>query len=56
MNALEIFTRQPNSESGLSMAIQQVVDSCVAQLKSSNKKEINDTIVSELQEVKSMLD
>lgn len=52
INALELFTR----EDGLSKAIRNLVQDCIARQKQQMTSEINDTIVSELAEVKEMLD
>ena len=52
INALELFTR----EFGLSKTITNLVNECVARQKQQMTSQINDTIVSELAEVKEMLD
>ena len=52
INALELFTR----DQGLTKALTNLVQECVAQQKEQLSSQINDTIVSELAEVKQMLD
>lgn len=51
-NALELFTR----DTGLQSSIYSILTECVSRLKQQKSNLINDTIVSELQEVKEMLD
>lgn len=58
LNALELFTR-PNevrTSVGLKKAIGEIVAECALRQKMQQTNQINDTIVSELQEVKQMLD
>lgn len=58
LNALELFTRttEESGTRGLRKAVQELVSECISRMKLQRTNEINDTIVSELAEVKQMLD
>ena len=60
LNALELFTREPEGEAptgkGLEKAVRRVLDEIAGRWKMQQSQKINDEIVSELAEVKKMLD
>ena len=55
INALELFTRS-SSKQGLSENLKPILNSCCLKQKTQRSTQINDQIVSELSELKAMLD